>query len=688
MIGPHLPSSNTPFAALAALILLVAAPTAFVVRQRFHFLSWHLADTKLDLQMVLDNMIEGVVIIDRERNIILMNRLGSQFISIDEEPASYRLIEKQYDAFTSNGVLLPFDQWPSSRALRGDFVQNYKVRHRRKASGEMLSRIISTAPAPGPRGKAGQVIISYRDDTERHRVDEARTRLAAIVESSDDAIIGTDDAGLVTSWNKGAEKISGYTASEMIGQSVTHLLPSGDRKAAVEMLERALRGETIEHFDASSTTHDNRHIRVDISISPTRNSSGEIIGASIIGRDITQTRNLERQLQQAQKMEAIGRLTGGIAHDFNNLLGIVSGNLDLLEGLLVGDEPALQRTQAAQKAAARCADLTRRLLAFSSKENLIPVATPLEHSVHNALEIAIHALGPEIDISTNLATSLPPVFIDPAGLESALLNLMVNARDAMPNGGALKIATRPVLIDPTHPYVANGRLKTGSYALVSVSDNGHGMSKETLERVFEPFFTTKERGRGTGLGLAMVYGFARQSKGHVQLYSEPGHGTTVSLYLPFADGGAPTLFDPPTIQKPGRKGGKILLVDDEPDLLEIGSAFLKKLGYQTFTARDAAQALRLIEETPGIDIIATDIIMPGEANGVELVQRVLELRPNIRIIYTSGFPADALARKNFAVEDHILLNKPYRLIELATAIANAMHEEPNHPPQPSTELSS
>jgi len=681
MTGPLLSDSNILLAALVVLILLVAAPTAVIVRRRFHFLSWHLADTKLELQMVLDNMIEGVVIIDRERNIVLMNRLGSQFISIDEEPASYSLLEQQFDAFTSDGVRLPFNQWPSSRALRGDFVQNYKVRHRRKSSGEMFSRIISTAPAPGPRGKAGQVIISYRDDTERHRLDEARTRLAAIVESSDDAIISTDAAGIVTSWNKGAEKISGYAASEMIGESVTQLVPGSDQKEADAMLERILRGETVEHFDASSITKDGRLIRVDICISPTRECGSEIIGASIIARDITETRNLERQLQQAQKMEAIGRLTGGIAHDFNNLLGIVSGNLDLLEGLLAGNGQALQRTQSAQKAAARCADLTRRLLAFSSKENLIPVATPLEHSVHDALEIAIHALGPKIDISTNLAPSLPRVFIDPAGLESALLNLMVNARDAMPNGGSLKIATKSVLLDSTHPHVANGRLKAGAYALLSVSDNGHGMSKETLERVFEPFFTTKERGRGTGLGLAMVYGFARQSEGYVQLYSEPGLGTTVSLYLPFAEATAPLLLGAPIAQKPLKSGGKILLVDDEADLLDIGRAFLQKLGYQTFTARNAADALNFIEEISGIDIMVTDIIMPGERNGVELVQRVLELRPAIKIIYTSGFPADALAEKNFAVESHVLLNKPYRLAELGAAIANALHEEPNHTPQ-------
>jgi len=246
----------------------------------------------------------------------------------------------------------------------------------------------------------------------------------------------------------------------------------------------------------------------------------------------------------------------------------------------------------------------------------------------------------------------------------------------MPAGGSLKISTRSILVDPTHPYVTNGRLSAGSYALVSVSDNGHGMSKRTLERVFEPFFTTKERGRGTGLGLAMVYGFARQSRGHVLIYSEPSHGTTVSLYLPFADATATAFLEAPPLQKPRPTGGKILLVDDELELLDIGSAYLNKLGYQTLIARDSTHALHLIAEIPGIDVMVTDIIMPGKYNGVELAHRVHQLRPSIKIVYTSGFPADALAEKNFAVEGHTLLNKPYRLSELGSAINNAMSKEP------------
>jgi signal transduction histidine kinase/ActR/RegA family two-component response regulator len=543
------------FPALISMLVAAISAAAVVLRLRHDRLLARFDDAQVMLQCVLDNMIEGFVVLDRERNIVLMNSVGSNLVAdtTSRHQPSYSLVEERFEAFTPDGTPLPHEQWPSARALRGDFVQNFPIRYRNRVTGQVGARILRTAPVAGPRGEAGQVILCYRDDTARH--------------------------------------------------------------------------------------------------------------------------HLERQLQQAQKMEAIGQLTGGIAHDFNNLLGVVSGNLDLLEDLIADNEPALQRNRSARKAAQRAADLTRRLLAFSSQEVLHPVATLLEHSVRNALEIAIHALGPSISILIDIAPGMPSVFIDRSGLESALLNLFVNARDAMPEGGTLRVTTRTIVVDETHPYARGKVLTCGTYAQVSVSDSGHGMDKQTLARVFEPFFTTKERGRGTGLGLPMVYGFARQSKGHVQLYSEPGHGTTVSLYVPCAGGNGETLQAKNVPLKRSHTGGKVLLVDDEIELLDIAATYLSKLGYEVFQARDAAQALTRIAEQPGIDVLVTDIVMPGPLNGIELAEAVLGRNPAVHTLFTSGFPADALAEKNFSVGDRILLNKPYRLSELSDAVLLSLSRE-------------
>ena len=382
--------------------------------------------------------------------------------------------------------------------------------------------------------KLRRVAVIFTEISERKRMDEARNRLAAIVESSEDAIIGKSDAGIVTSWNDGAERLFGYTAAEMVGCSIHKLLPADRQHEEEEILRRIKQGETVNHFETVRTRKDGALVQVSLTISPIKDSNGKIIGASKIARNITEKKQMERQLQQSQKMEAVGQLTGGIAHDFNNLLAVISGNLELLERLVRENEAARKRVQTAQKAAARGADLTRRLLAFSSNVELKPAPTKLALCIGNAMELA-RAVGPEIQIVTSLDDSVPLVLVDAAGLESALLNLAVNARDAMPKGGTLTIATELITLEENYPPVKTGELKSGRYARVSVSDTGHGMSKETLGHVFEPFFTTKPRGKGTGLGLAMVYGFAKQSGGIVRIYSEPGYGTTVSLYLPLAE---------------------------------------------------------------------------------------------------------------------------------------------------------
>jgi len=670
---------------VASVSLVVLSAVAIVLYRRVVLQTRHLADSREQLQLILDNMTEGIFLLDENRNVLLMNKAASGLMPVPGENHSYHLVNDEYEVLTPDGEPMPVEQWPSSRALRGDFVRREVLFYRHKITGELGSREVNTVAVPTRPGQPRQIIVSYRDDTERRRADDAHARLVAIVESSNDAIIGKDLNGIVTSWNSGAEKIFGYSSSEMIGESIKCLIPSDRTDEEDGILRRISSGETVDHFNTVRLTKEGNPIHVSLTISPIRDSAGKIIGASKIARDITETRSLERQLRQSQKLEAIGQLTGGIAHDFNNLLAIILGNLELLEsdiavkanthaeGLL---KIALctQRAATAKRAAQRAADLTRRLLAFSSNDQLNPAPLDLGHAIRNTLELATRALGPEIIVSLDLDTKLPAVLMDSAGFEGALLNLLVNARDAMPKGGTLRISSKACELTEEAGAVQSNAVKAGHYACVTVSDNGEGMPQEVLERAFEPFFTTKGVGRGTGLGLAMVYGFLKQSNGTARIYSEPGYGTTITLYLPFADEKAFRPAPPVLAHHAARAGGTILLVDDEADLLDIATAYLERLGYTILKAKDGTSAMRMIDQRPDIDVMVTDIVMPGGMNGVEMAQRIAEIRPEVRVVYTSGFPADALAQKNLAVEGSVLLHKPYRLAELGAVVRLAMGE--------------
>jgi PAS domain S-box-containing protein len=531
-------------------------------------------------------------------------------------------------------------------------------------------------PVRDDAGKVVRIAGIAEDVTERKQIDVTRARLAAIVESSEDAIIGKDINGIVTNWNAGATKVFGYLPDEMVGRPILPLLPPDRLHEEDQILKRIRRGEIVEHFETVRRRKDGQKIDVSITVSPIKDASGKVIGASKVARDITEKKNLEQQLRQSQKMEAVGQLTGGIAHDFNNLLGVVLGNLDLLERLVAGNEAATARVRNAQKAAMRGADLTRRMLAFSSRQPLNPAPTSLDESIQNLIEMAARALGPEIRITTKLDPAVPPVLVDAVSLENVLLNLAVNARDAMPGGGSLVISTELANLDASYLPVQAEELKPGRYARVSVSDTGHGMSPETLEHVFEPFFTTKPRGKGTGLGLAMVYGFAKQTGGTVRIYSELGHGTTVSIYLPLADEmprPAPVAAAAASSPK-AAAAGAVLVVDDEVDLLEIAVAYLEEMGYRALHATDGARALEVLACEPGIDLLITDVIMPGGMNGVELARKVRQLKPGVKIIYSSGFPSDALAERSGTKVDGPLLYKPYQRTEFSNLVRRVMED--------------
>ncbi|MDE3104730.1 MAG: PAS domain S-box protein [Acidobacteriota bacterium] len=655
-----------------AAILLTASILMATVHRHLSAQTRQITESKRQLQAVFNNMSEGVLVLDPSARVVTLNPMAERTIGIAVGDVLPEYCIRRYDVYTVDGTLLRPHELPATRALELKTCVREELYFHDRTTGVMTSREVTATPILGDRGTLERILVSFRETTEPRRLDQERQRLAAIVESSDDAIIGKDTTGIITSWNRGAEKIFGYSASEMVGESIRRLLPPSRMDEEEDILQKILQNQTVEHFSTVRRTKDGREIDVSLTISPIRDARGKVIGASKIARDITATKSLEQQLLQSQKLEAIGQLTGGIAHDFNNLLGVILGNLDLLDRMVADLPDVHKRIETAQKAANRGADLTRRLLAFASKQDLKPTATSLEAATRNMLELAARALGPEIEVTTHFAPNLPMVFVDEPRLESALLNLVVNARDAMPDGGHLSIVTHQRSLDDSFSAVRARRLEPGNYAVISVSDTGTGMPPEVVERAFEPFYTTKPRGKGTGLGLPMVYGFAKQSGGHVTLYSEVGHGTILSLYLPIRDFKSSGTRRAYQDSAPAPLDAKVLLVDDERDLLEVGAEYLRSAGLTVLTAQGGEAAVAVLAAHPHIDLLVTDIIMPGSLNGARLAERARQVHPEIAIIFCSGFSADVLAEKYATINDAPLLMKPYLRKDLCSTALQAL----------------
>jgi signal transduction histidine kinase/ActR/RegA family two-component response regulator len=404
-----------------------------------------------------------------------------------------------------------------------------------------------------------------------------------------------------------------------------------------------------------------------------RDEAGDPLYVNSTIQDITERRQTEEQLRQAQKMEAIGNLTGGMAHDFNNLLGIIIGNLDLLRDRQGGDPDADQLSREALDAALRGAELIRRLLAFARRQPLQPQRTDINKLVTEITKLLDRTLGEEVGIALDLDDTLWPTAVDPAQLESSLANLATNARDAMPNGGELTITTGNRQLDEDYAS-QHAEVTPGDYAMIEVSDSGGGMPPEVRARVFEPFFTTKAPGKGTGLGLSMVYGFIKQSGGHINIYSEVGVGTTVRLYLPRAAVGT-AVGETAALQAFARGSGQtVLAVEDNPGMHRIVVRQLTEIGYRVIEAEDARAALQIMESQP-VAVLFTDMVLPGGMSGYELARITSSRWPAIRIVLTSGFPENRISDDGKLYKYKIkLLSKPYRKEDIAQVIGNSFAE--------------
>jgi PAS domain S-box-containing protein len=512
-----------------------------------------------------------------------------------------------------------------------------------------------------------------RDLTERRRAEEAlrlsEERFRLLMESVKDcAIFMLDLQGRVVSWNGGGRRLKGYAPEEIAGQDFSIFYTEEDRAAGLPQrgLETAAREGRFEQ-EGLRVRNDGSRFWANVVIEPIRDGAGALVGFAKVVRDITERKEAERRLEnarealfQSQKLEAVGRLTGGVAHDFNNLLTVVLGSLEMLERKLP-DDPALKRLLArAVDGASRGALLTQRMLLFARQHELAPGAVDLAALVHGLAELMRRLLGDTIKLRINLSSMLPRVVLDANPFELALLNLLTNARDAMPKGGTVRIEAREESVG-----ALAGALPAGRYVCVTVADNGVGMDLDTLRKAKEPFFTTKAVGKGTGLGLSMVHGLVEQSNGAFLLKSELGKGTMAELWLPVA----PEAENAAAETEPAREAEEslsILAVDDDPLVLMSTVAMLEEMGHRVLQATRGAEALEMLRRVRAIDLLVSDVMMP-EMTGVELARRASEARPELPVLLVTGFADLPAAGKKLP-----RLSKPFSLAELELAVKNAV----------------
>jgi PAS domain S-box-containing protein len=493
----------------------------------------------------------------------------------------------------------------------------------------------------------------------------------------DYAIFMLDERGNVASWNPGAERIKGYSTDEILGEHFSRFYTPEDVKKQVprKALETA-RKEGRFAAEGWRVRKDGTRFWASVVIDPIKDGE-KIVGFAKITRDLTERREAQLELErsqealfQSQKMEAVGQLTGGLAHDFNNLLTGITGSLDLLKMRLAqGRINELERyITAAQGAAARAAALTHRLLAFARRQTLQPKAVNANTLLRGMEELIRRTIGPSLKMETVLAAGLWNCFCDPNQLENAILNLCINARDAMPKGGTLTVETANSWLDDAAAKERD--MERGQYVAICVTDTGTGMSAEVAARAFDPFFTTKPTGQGTGLGLSMIYGFAKQSGGQVRIYSELGHGTTVKIYLPRHVGKSEEQRHEVDSLEPPRaeEGETVLVVDDEPTVRMLIGDTLAELGYRAIEVADAASGLKVLDSDVNIDLLITDVGLPGGMNGKEMSDAARAKRPKLKVLFITGYAENAAITNGHLEPGMDVMSKPFSMDKLAARI--------------------
>jgi PAS domain S-box-containing protein len=514
------------------------------------------------------------------------------------------------------------------------------------------------------------------------RIKATERQLQLLVEGvTDYAIYMLDPEGIVTTWNSGAERIKGYTAKQIIGQNYSRFFIDEDRQAGIPRAHLNS-ADATGRFEADGVRvrKDGSRFRAHIVVNAIRNSRGKLVGFAKVTRDITgrveaeeNLRRTQEQLAQSQKMEALGQLTGGMAHDFNNMLAIVISAVQLSGRAVERGEvdKAKEYLAGGLDGAQRAAELVRRLLAFARQQPLSPKSLDANALVGNMSAILRRTLGTHIELETVLAGGLWSIHADQPQLESAIINLAANARDAMPEGGKLTIETSNAHLDDRYA-ASHIDVPSGQYVLIAVTDTGTGMTPDQIAKAFEPFFTTKGAGRGTGLGLAQVYGFTKQSGGHARIYSEGGHGTTVKLYLPRHMGALPQEAPRGSEAAPLATARQtILVVEDEARVRQLTAAGLRELGYIALEADSADAALKILDSEPNVALLFTDVVMPN-VDGRKLADEASRRHPGLKVLFTTGFTRNAIIHQGTIDSNTHFIAKPFTLEELARKVREAL----------------
>jgi PAS domain S-box-containing protein len=561
-------------------------------------------------------------------------------------------------------------------ARRGKLMRHFETRYVHKDG-----RVVALAWSGVWSEPEQRHFFIGRDMTESKRAREAlfdsEQMALGIIDTAIDGFIQFDGAGIVLDWNRQSESMFGRSRAEAIGRRFAEFgIPADIRDGFPQRLAHFVQASElsvpVQRYESRALRRDGSEFPVEVSMTALRRGDGYVFNAFV--RDLTEKIKTEEQLRQAQKMEAVGQLTGGLAHDFNNLLAIIIGNLDVLSELQEGNSEQQELVQEAIGAALSGSELTRRLLAFARRQPLDPEPIDVNDLIREISKLLSRIIGANIEIKLDLDPAIPQVLVDRAQLGTAIANLATNARDAMPDGGRLYISTRNGHLDEAYA-AQHADVEPGDYVAIEVSDTGKGMTPEVLARIFEPFFTTKEVGKGTGLGLSMVFGFMKQSRGHINVYSEPGRGTTFRLYLKPAEQGVVehVVEAPPT--QPGIDASKtVLVVEDNHRLRDIVVKQLASLGLSVLEAENAQQALEHLDGGKSVDLIFSDVVLPGGMDGIALTREVAKRFPKSKILLTSGFPGKQLADAKGLASTVRLLSKPYRKDDLARAMREVLDE--------------